>query len=190
MSSLFIEQAKSYASYHLNPKTRLTHFIGVPLIVFSLMIFLGFFKLVMPSVFSTNLAWIASVVLLAYYFKLEWRLALSITPVLFVLLLISDLISANGPSTGSVWTFILLFLIGWGFQLGGHFIYEKNRPALLDNLWQMLIAPLFLVMEGYFYFGKMFNLQSEIYGSHKQSGNEKTDAEDKSDVASKRNDNH
>ena len=39
----FIRQAQLYATYHQKPLTRYTHFVGVPLIIFSTMIFLASF---------------------------------------------------------------------------------------------------------------------------------------------------
>lgn len=41
----FIEQAQFYATYHQNQATRYTHMAGVPLIMLSIMIFLGFVKI-------------------------------------------------------------------------------------------------------------------------------------------------
>ncbi len=35
----FVEQAQFYVGYHQKPITRYTHFAGIPLIIFSLMIF-------------------------------------------------------------------------------------------------------------------------------------------------------
>lgn len=163
MTAAFVEQAKQYASYHTKPMTRYTHYVGIPLIIFSSLIFLGFFKFVLTGVFSIDFGWLFTFVLLLYYFKLEWRLALSITPILIILNYLAGLLSNSGPSEAGVWTFIILFLIGWGCQLGGH-IVEKKRPALADNLSQAWIAPLFLMAELYFYFGKFYELQSEIYG--------------------------
>ncbi len=192
MCASFVEKAKSYASYHQHPHTKITHYVGVPLIVFSIMIFLGFFRLSMIGVFSVSLACLGTIALLAYYLKLEWRLALSLTPVLLLFLWLAHLISANGPTTGSFWTFIIFFVGGWAAQLVGHFVFEKNRPALMDNIWQVLIAPLFLVAEAYFYFGKMFKLQSEIYGNAvaSQQTEDKADTVQDKKAASNDDDSH
>jgi uncharacterized membrane protein YGL010W len=42
------------------------------------------------------------------------------------------------------WTSWAAFFIGWGFQLYGHRVHEKNRPALLDNLLHALVGPAFV----------------------------------------------
>lgn len=87
----FIEQAQIYAIYHQNIKTRYTHMVGIPLIIFSFMILLGFVHIIIPGVFFSTLAWFATIVLLSYYFLLNWKLALAITPImLFILVYLYD----------------------------------------------------------------------------------------------------
>lgn len=159
----FIEQAQFYAAYHQKPITRYTHFIGIPLIILSLMVFLSFFHLIVPGVLDATLASIATAFLLLYYFWLNWRLAAVLVPVFIVLLWIADWIGGEGPTRSAVWFFLISFVAGWALQLIGHFL-EGRRPALLDNFWQALIAPLFLAAEVFFMSGRMQGLREEIYG--------------------------
>src|SRR5258705_8724175 len=50
-------------------------------------------------------------------------------------------------SAQAVWiAFIALFVGGWVLQFLGHH-YEGKRPALLDNIFQGFIGPMFLVAE-------------------------------------------
>jgi uncharacterized membrane protein YGL010W len=37
-----------------------------------------------------------------------------------------------------------LFAVGWIFQLVGHAVYEKNRPAFARNLRHLLVGPLWI----------------------------------------------
>lgn len=159
----FIEQAQQYSTYHQNIKTRYTHFAGVPLIVLSLMILLGFIKIIVPGVFVSNLAWFATIGILIYYFLLNWQLALALTPIMLFLLWIANWFSADGPTTLGVWSFIITFVVGWGLQLYGHYL-EGRKPAFMDNLCQALIAPLYLVAELFFMAGFMKSLQAQIHG--------------------------
>lgn len=157
----FIEQAQVYAHYHQKPVTLYTHFIGVPLIIFSLMIFFSFFHLVVPGVFSLTTAEILTALIVIYYVILNWRLGLSITPILILLLWLGHLIGGNGPTQTAITVFIVCFILGWIIQLIGHLI-EGNRPAFMTNLWQTIIAPLFLMAEVYFLCGKMQGLQQKL----------------------------
>jgi uncharacterized membrane protein YGL010W len=36
-------------------------------------------------------------------------------------------------------------VIGWALQIVGHSVFERRRPALLDNPIHMLISPMFIV---------------------------------------------
>ncbi|MDI1351657.1 MAG: DUF962 domain-containing protein [bacterium] len=159
----FIEQAQFYAAYHQNPLTRYTHFAGVPLIILSLMIFFGFFKLVLPGVYETDLACIATLVLLIYYFRLNWQLALPLTPIMLILLWIAHFFSHYGPTKLGMWAFIITFVLGWGIQLYGHYI-EGKKPAFMVNVSQAFLAPLFLMAELFFMAGYMTALKNQIYG--------------------------
>ena len=159
----FIEQAKTYAAYHQKPVTRYTHMIGIPLIMFSLMILLGFLHIVLTGIFDVSVANIATLILLIYYFRLNWRLALTLTPILIILLWLAAFLSHDGPTSSAIWLFAIFFLLGCALQFVGHVIEEK-RPAFVDNLWQVFIAPLFMVAELFFMLGHMPKLKEEIYG--------------------------
>ena len=55
------------------------------------------------------------------------------------------LAGALGPA--STWVaFGVMFVGGWALQFLGHH-YEGKRPALLDNVFQAFIGPMFLVAE-------------------------------------------
>jgi uncharacterized membrane protein YGL010W len=158
----FIEQAQLYASFHQNEVTRYTHFAGVPLIILSVMILLGFVKIAVPGIFATSLAFLATIALLVYYFMLTWELALPLTPILLFLLWLSSWFSHAGPTKLGVWSFIITFVVGWGLQFYGHFI-EGKKPAFMVNIMQMLIAPLYLTAELIFMAGYMSALKERIY---------------------------
>lgn len=160
----FIEQAQFYKEYHQNAMTRYTHMAGVPLIIFSLMIFLGFVKISVPGVFATNLAYLTALAALIYYFRLNWQLALVLTPIFIILLWLSGWFSEYGPTKIGLWTFLITFVVGCGLQFYGHFI-EGRKPAFMVNLSQSLVAPLYIVAELIFMAGYMQGLKEQIYGA-------------------------
>jgi uncharacterized membrane protein YGL010W len=160
----FIEQAQFYAEYHQKPMTRYTHMIGVPLIILSIMIFLGFVKIIIPGVYATNLACLTTLAAVIYYARLNWKLTLVLVPIFIVLLWFASLFSYFGPTKLGVWAFLITFVAGWGLQFYGHFI-EGKKPAFMVNLCQALIAPLFLAAELMFMAGFMNDLKAQIYGT-------------------------
>jgi uncharacterized membrane protein YGL010W len=38
-----------------------------------------------------------------------------------------------------------LFVLGWSLQFLGHAVFERRRPAFVDDLSQALIGPMFVV---------------------------------------------
>jgi len=48
--------------------------------------------------------------------------------------------------------FAATFVGGWALQLVGH-VFEGKKPALMDNFFQVFIAPIFLMAEVFFAFG-------------------------------------
>ena len=171
----FIEQAQGYAAYHKNELTRYTHMAGIPLIILSFMILLGFVHVIITNVLDVNVATIASLVLLIYYFRLDWRLALTLTPIFIFLLWVAHFFSYQGPTSFGLWSFIIVFLMGSILQAIGHFL-EAKRPAFVDNLSQVLIAPLVIMAELFFMAGYMQALKEEIYET-KLTNNPVTKAE-------------
>lgn len=159
----FIEQAQCYAAHHQNPKTQQTHWIGVPLITFALMVLLGCVKIVIPGVFQTSLACIATILLLLYYLRLQWLLAITLTPIMLILVGIASWLTQGGPNTIASWVFIICFVGGWTLQLYGHFI-SHERPAFMTQLSQTWIAPLYLMAEVFFLAGLLTDLKTKIHG--------------------------
>lgn len=158
----FIEQARCYALSHENPLTRYTHFVGVPLILFAFMVFLGFIHVRVTGIFDLSLATIATLLLLGYYFRLNWRLALAATPVIICLLWVAELVSAAGPGERSLWVFFVTLILGAGLQLLGHF-FEGKRPAFMDTPWHIVLAPLYVTAEIIFLSGHMLPLKEAIH---------------------------
>jgi uncharacterized membrane protein YGL010W len=57
--------------------------------------------------------------------------------------------------------FLVLFIGGWALQLWGH-VYEGRKPALVDNLFQVFVAPIFLAAEVFFALGYKPKLHEEV----------------------------
>src|SRR6185312_14985006 len=53
------QQMQSYGAYHRDPRNKMTHFFGVPLVTFSLFLFLGWFRFVHPEALLLVADWVA-----------------------------------------------------------------------------------------------------------------------------------
>jgi uncharacterized membrane protein YGL010W len=154
------EQMAIYAAYHQDARNKATHFVGVPLIMLALLVPLSW-----PNVdffgFKITAAMLLAAALLAYYFVLDLALAVAMLAVLGALIWLAELIAAGGAVRG--WTcFAVLFVGGWILQLVGH-VFEGRRPALVDNLFQIFVAPIFLCAEVFFALGYKGRLQDAVH---------------------------
>lgn len=144
------DQMSFYAAYHQDKRNKATHFIGVPAIVVSLMIPLGWLRLDLGG-FTITAALVVTSVLLAYYLLLDIPLGLAMGVVFGLMLWATDPIAQASLGVGATW-FLVLFVGGWALQLWGH-VYEGRKPALVDNLFQIFVAPIFLAAEVFFALG-------------------------------------
>jgi len=144
------QQMSFYAAYHQDARNKATHFVGVPMIIFGLFIALGWARIELGGITLTAAMLLAAVVLV-WYFLLDVPLALAMLVGNGVLLYLADLVSVQPIATGALW-FLVCFGGGWVIQLIGH-VYEGRKPALVDNFFQIFVAPVFLAAEVFFALG-------------------------------------
>ncbi len=144
------DQMSFYAAYHQDARNKATHFVGVPLIAFSLMIPLGWLRADVGG-FTLSAALLVTAILMLYYLALDMPLGLASCVVFALMLWGADALS-QAPLGASLASFLVLFVVGWALQLWGH-VYEGRKPALVDNLFQVFVAPIFLAAEVFFALG-------------------------------------
>ncbi len=146
------QQITQYAAYHRDRRNIATHFVGVPMIVFSVVLALA------PWVIGgVNAALIALTIASVYYLILDRGLGTAMLLFLFVCYLISitfnAAINARGGHAGFVLAAAaLLFIVGWVIQFVGH-KYEGMKPAFTDDIMGLVIGPLFIMTEVFFALG-------------------------------------
>ncbi len=130
-----------YAAAHSTAGNRACHAVGIPLIVFSLV-------LALTRVPIVSGPWSAAEPVIVLATLAAVAIDAGAAAAFFVYLAASDLVSRAIPAwTSPAFAIGLaagLFLGGWAFQLVGHAVYEKNRPAFLRNLAHLLIGPLWI----------------------------------------------
>jgi len=154
------EQQAFYAAYHRNKWNVATHFVGIPAIIIGLLAPMGWARIDVSGMpISGALAFVGAVAV--YYLLLDVRLALAISVFIVPAFYAADTISRMPWLQSMLW-FPALFAGGWIFQLIGHSVFEKGKPAFVDNLIQLLIGPLFLVAKVIFFLGLRKPLQQAI----------------------------
>ncbi|MDR3437682.1 Mpo1-like protein [Telmatospirillum sp.] len=152
------QQMASYGSYHRDRRNRLTHFVGVPLIIFAILIPMSLLRVSVGV--GVSLAELFVLAVLIYYLVLDSALAIALGVIIAPLLWIADSL-AQWNTTTALAIFLACFVVGWAIQLLGH-RFEGNRPALLDNLFQIFAAPIFLAGEAAFALGLRGTLRREV----------------------------
>lgn len=156
-----IEQLSTYKSVHLNIHNIKTHFVGVPLIIWSIAVLMTNLQFQINA-FDINepitLTVLFSIAVLCYYILLSIPLAI-MALIFFGPLIYSANLMAN--IEGNILISIVVFIIGWIIQFIGH-AFEKAKPAFIDDLNQLLIGPLFLLAEIYFFCGFGKNMAEKV----------------------------
>lgn len=156
-----VEQMSVYAAYHRDPTNKAIHFLFVPLIIWSAM---GLLLLVPGIQFGTlelTLAHAIALVLLAYYLRLDFPLGVAMV-FLFTFLLVTAQ-QVEGYFDDRAWMlFLAVFAGSWVAQLIGHSAFEHRKPALVDNLFQVFVAPIFVMAEWAFALGLRRQLADQV----------------------------
>lgn len=161
------EQLSTYKSVHLNHNNIKTHIVGIPMIIWAVMVLIGQIPWqisLSDSISLTVLDGLAIAVLL-YYLCLHMRLAL-LALLCFAPIFYTAKLALALPY--DITLAIAVFVVGWVFQFIGH-NFEKAKPAFVDDINQLLIGPLFLIAELYF----SLKLEPELAKDVKQLAIEK-----------------
>lgn len=149
----------SYGRFHRDPRNRLTHYLGVPAIIYSILVPAALYAVPLLGVrlgLDRVLVAIASLA----YLALDLRFGLTLAVALTLLAAAAEATATMGAS--AAWSVAgIVFVLGWALQLLGHRL-EGNRPALLTNLAQIFVAPLFLVAELGFALGLRRTLHAAV----------------------------
>jgi uncharacterized membrane protein YGL010W len=154
------ENLTQYAAYHRDRRNIATHFVGVPMIVFAIVLALT------PAAFPVanvpvSLAALLSVAACLYYFRLSFVFGATMAVILFVMCAIASELAHRLGTGPTLLVALVTFVLGWGLQFLGH-KYEGMKPAFFDDARQLLIGPLFVLAEVIFAMGAQRGLQHYI----------------------------
>ena len=149
-----------YAAYHRDRRNIATHFVGVPLIVFSIVLALATVAIPAGSI-AITLAAVVSIAASIYYLKLDLALGITMALALFAMCAgASEMTARLGIGASLAWA-LGIFVAGWAIQFLGH-RFEGVKPAFYDDVKQLLIGPVFVCAEAYFLLGGRKDLQRYV----------------------------
>ena len=149
-----------YAAYHRDRRNIATHFVGIPMIVFAIVLALATVSFPFANV-AVTLAALVSIVACLYYVALDRIFGVTMALVLFAMCAGASEVTARygaGPSLGAA---VAVFVVGWALQFWGH-RFEGMKPAFFDDAKQLLIGPLFVCAEAFFLLGTRVELRRYI----------------------------
>lgn len=163
MDTFFARQLATYASYHRDARNRATHFIGIPAIVFSILVPLALIRFG-----GISAAVVVALIALVGWIALDRVVGIAMAVMIVPMLLIAEWVAGYGSTTAWI-VFAIFFIGGWIFQLVGH-VWEGRRPALADNLFQAFIGPMFIMAEVLMALGLKPELKAVIDGTPRAAG--------------------
>jgi uncharacterized membrane protein YGL010W len=144
-NDLFRRQLASYAAVHRSWRNKATHFVGIPIIVFSLLLIFALWR-VAPAGREISMALAIAIVAVLGWMALDLGVGLIMAALMAPTWYAAEALAGALGASSTVAAFAVLFVGGWALQFLGHH-YEGKRPALLDNIFQGFIGPMFLVAE-------------------------------------------
>jgi uncharacterized membrane protein YGL010W len=160
MNPVLVEQMAMYAAYHRDRRNKATHFVGVPVIVLSLLVPMAWARIEVGGT-PVSLALAFTLAMLAIYLWLDRAVGFATAAAVLPLLALAEWIAGLGYQIGGT-VAAVLFVGGWILQLVGH-VFEGRKPALADNLLQVFIAPIFLAAEVLFAVGLKRELAAAVH---------------------------
>jgi len=154
------ELLAQYAEYHRDRRNIVSHFVGVPMIVFGVGVLLARPTLATGGLALTP-AWLLFAFVAAWYLtRGSAVLGLAVSAVVALLLWLGQQVSGGSVPVWLAWG-AGFFFVGWLIQFIGHW-YEGRKPAFVDDVIGLVVAPMFVTAEAMFLFGWNKPLLSEI----------------------------
>ncbi len=146
-----LDLISQYAQYHRDRRNIVSHFVGVPMIVFGLGVLLARPAFVWGGLVLSP-AWLVFAIASAWYLSRgDLGLGMAVSAVVGSLMLLAQTVSGGSVAGWLAWG-LGFFVIGWLIQFIGHW-YEGKKPAFVDDVIGLLVAPMFVTAEMLFAFG-------------------------------------
>jgi uncharacterized membrane protein YGL010W len=140
-----------YAAYHRDRRNIATHFAGIPMIMFALVLALAAASITIASVSITGSA-VVCIALAIYYLRQDLRYGIAMAVFLFALCALASEMVPRLSAAGVAGWATAFFAVGWALQFLGH-RFEGMKPAFYDDVRQLFVGPLFMCAEASFMLG-------------------------------------
>lgn len=152
-----------YAAYHRDRRNIVTHFVGIPLIFAAIAMWLAF-PLGRWGAYGITGAWLMWALTSFWYLtRGDMLLGVATAVVNALLVALAHQLVAAAPDGGlAAWQLgLALFVVGWVFQLVGHY-WEGRKPAFVDDIVGLLVGPMFVVGEWLMLLGLLAEMRRTV----------------------------
>jgi uncharacterized membrane protein YGL010W len=144
MNVFFKRQLADYVEYHRDPWNCAMHVFGIIGLFFAAILPLSLVPIQALGV-HTTLAPIMVLPVLAYWLVLDTAIGAAILGAAVALLSAAAFVASHA-STTVLWSVtVTLIIVGIGFQVIGHRVFERRQPALVDNPSHLMLGPMFVM---------------------------------------------
>jgi uncharacterized membrane protein YGL010W len=143
MHRFFCRQLAFYAQYHRDPRNCATHYLGIPMLFLAVILPLEATRIVFGG-HVLPLGIVLTLPAVIGWIVLDVGVGVTLALLLCPLFAVAELIVGT-DNLLLLWSSVAaLFIVGWSFQFIGHAMFERRRPAFVDDLSQTLIGPMFV----------------------------------------------
>lgn len=152
MSAFFKRQLADYVEYHRDPVNCAMHVFGIITLFFATTLPLSLVPVHALGA-HTTLAPILALPVLVYWLMLDAAIGAGILASAVVLLSAAAFVADHASLPVLCSVTVALIILGIGFQVIGHRVFERRQPALVDNPSHLLLGPMFVMAKLFIAFG-------------------------------------
>src|SRR5262245_1921806 len=162
MTAHLHRQLADYAEYHRDQRNCTLHVFGIVFLFLAAVLPLSLWPITAFGVRPT-MAIVMVLPVLGYWILLDAVLGLAIAGAA-VLLLAAAAMIVNHVAAAGVWSITaVLIVVGLTLQVVGHQLFERRRPALLDNPAHLLLGPMFVMAKLFIALGFRRDLAAVVH---------------------------
>jgi uncharacterized membrane protein YGL010W len=144
LSSYFRRLLPDYVEYHRAPWNCAMHVVGILSLFLATSLPLDLWFITVLGI-RINTAFIALVPVLIFWLVLDLELGAMILGIVIALFAVTTMI-LNHLTTVGMWSLTaVLTVIGVSSLIIGHLMFERRRPAMVDNPTHLLVGPMFVM---------------------------------------------
>jgi uncharacterized membrane protein YGL010W len=144
VTDFFRRQLAIYADHHRDPRNITAHHVGIPAIFLAVLLPLSLWHFPV-GVWQPSLAAALLVPAVIGWIALDAGVGIAMLVMIVPLLVTAELVAGFGGALVAWPLSAMLLAIGLALLAIGHAVFERRRPALAGNAFQIFIGPMFMI---------------------------------------------